>query len=199
MAKAEASVEELVGMIERGELRLPEMQRRYVWRSTRVRDLLDSLYRGYPSGAILLWETDEAVPSITMPEIGDHDGRIPHWIGSRGRFLRTSAIIRRTQGMCCSSSRRFSCAFASLHAASLATVAVLPTPCATHSNRGGQFADSGVRRGSPCVSKIALATHRNRPSSPRFGSPPHCAWIDRIMPSRVADQAHRLHCAKKSN
>ena len=62
MAKAEATVEELVGMIERGELRLPEMQRRYVWRSTRVRDLLDSLYRGYPSGVILLWETDETVP-----------------------------------------------------------------------------------------------------------------------------------------
>ena len=62
MAKAEASVEELVGMIERGELRLPEMQRRYLWRSTRVRDLLDSLYRGYPSGAILLWETGEVVP-----------------------------------------------------------------------------------------------------------------------------------------
>lgn len=66
MAKAEATVEELVGMIERGELRLPEMQRRYVWRSTRVRDLLDSLYRGYPSGAILLWETDEKVPLQDM-------------------------------------------------------------------------------------------------------------------------------------
>lgn len=66
MAKAEASVEELVGMIERGELRLPEMQRRYVWRSTRVRDLLDSLYRGYPSGAILLWQTDEDVPLQDM-------------------------------------------------------------------------------------------------------------------------------------
>lgn len=62
MAKADATVEELVGLIERGELRLPEMQRRYVWRGPRVRDLLDSLYRGYPSGAILLWETDEAVP-----------------------------------------------------------------------------------------------------------------------------------------
>ncbi len=62
MAKAEASVEELVRMIECGELRLPEMQRRYVWRSTRGRDLLDSLYRGYPSGAILIWETDEDVP-----------------------------------------------------------------------------------------------------------------------------------------
>jgi uncharacterized protein with ParB-like and HNH nuclease domain len=50
MAKAEATAEELVGMIERGELRLPEMQRQYVWRSTRVRDLLDSLFGSYPSG-----------------------------------------------------------------------------------------------------------------------------------------------------
>jgi len=62
MGKAEATVEELVNRIERGQLRLPEMQRRYVWRSPRVRDLLDSLYRGYPSGAILLWETNEEVP-----------------------------------------------------------------------------------------------------------------------------------------
>jgi uncharacterized protein with ParB-like and HNH nuclease domain len=43
-------------MIERGELDMPEMQRRYVWHSTRVRCLRDSLYRGYLSGAILLWE-----------------------------------------------------------------------------------------------------------------------------------------------
>src|SRR6188768_62835 len=66
MAKAEATVDELVGMIQRRELGLPEMQRRYVWRSPRVRDLLDSLYRGYPSGAILLWETDEDVPLQDM-------------------------------------------------------------------------------------------------------------------------------------
>ncbi|MBT9518837.1 MAG: DUF262 domain-containing protein [Methyloversatilis discipulorum] len=53
----------LVDMYKRGELRLPEIQRHYVWRATRVRDLLDSLYRGYPSGSILMWETDEAVPT----------------------------------------------------------------------------------------------------------------------------------------
>ena len=63
MGKAEASIDELVSKIERGDLRLPEMQRQYVWRSTRVRDLLDSLYRGYPSGAILVWETAEDVPT----------------------------------------------------------------------------------------------------------------------------------------
>ena len=42
------------------------MQRRYVWRSTRVRDLLDSLYRGYPSGSILVWETDKEQPTQEM-------------------------------------------------------------------------------------------------------------------------------------
>ncbi len=50
-------------MYKRGELRLPEIQRHFVWRSTRVRDLLDSLYRGYPSGSILMWETDEPIPT----------------------------------------------------------------------------------------------------------------------------------------
>ena len=39
-------------MIERGELRLPEMQRRYVWKKPRVRDLLDSLYQGYFPGLL---------------------------------------------------------------------------------------------------------------------------------------------------
>ncbi len=61
MAKTDISVRELVDKTQRGELLLPEMQRRYVWPATRVRDLLDSLYRGYPSGTILVWETDEDV------------------------------------------------------------------------------------------------------------------------------------------
>lgn len=99
MAKAEASVEELVGMIERGELRLPEMQRRYVWRSTRVRDLLDSLYRGYPSGAILLWETDEAVP---LQEFAVDQQKNPYQstrllLDGQQRLTSLSAVIRGEQ------------------------------------------------------------------------------------------------------
>lgn len=61
--RREAKVSELVDWIQRRHLQLPEMQRQYVWRAPRVRDLLDSLYRGYPSGAILLWETDAVVPT----------------------------------------------------------------------------------------------------------------------------------------
>ena len=63
MGKVDTNVGELVGMIARGDLRLPEMQRRYVWPATRVRDLLDSLYREYPSGTILVWETDQEAPT----------------------------------------------------------------------------------------------------------------------------------------
>ena len=96
MTKSEASVEELVAMIERGELQLPEMQRRYVWRSTRVRDLLDSLYRSYPSGAILLWETDEDVP---LQDFAVHQHRNPFQsrkllLDGQQRLTSLSAIIR---------------------------------------------------------------------------------------------------------
>lgn len=61
MSQTNIKVRELVDKVQRGELTLPEMQRRYVWPATRVRDLLDSLYRGYPSGTILVWETDEEI------------------------------------------------------------------------------------------------------------------------------------------
>jgi hypothetical protein len=61
MAKSEMSVSQLVSQIEKGYIQKPEMQREYVWKSTRVRDLLDSLYRNYPSGTILLWEADNEV------------------------------------------------------------------------------------------------------------------------------------------
>ena len=96
MAKAEATVEELVGMIERGELRLPEMQRRYVWRATRVRDLLDSLYRGYPSGAILLWESDEAVPlqDFAVAQQGNPYQNTRLLLDGQQRLTSLSAVIR---------------------------------------------------------------------------------------------------------
>lgn len=61
MGQEDKSIHQLVDEIERRYIRLPEMQRQYVWQQTRVRDLLDSLYRGYPSGTILTWETDEEV------------------------------------------------------------------------------------------------------------------------------------------
>jgi hypothetical protein len=79
MSKTDISIKELVFKVQRRELLLPEMQRRYVWPATRVRDLLDSLYRDYPTGTILTWETDQevetrelAVRSSKLPITSNH-------------------------------------------------------------------------------------------------------------------------------
>ena len=53
----------LVEQIDSGELSLPDLQRPFVWKRSRVRDLFDSLYHGYPAGYFLLWSTPAAVDS----------------------------------------------------------------------------------------------------------------------------------------
>src|SRR5438067_6613348 len=58
-------VQSLVADIRDGKLLLPEMQRSYVWKATQVRDLFDSLYHEYPSGQLLVWETDD------LPAVGN--------------------------------------------------------------------------------------------------------------------------------
>jgi hypothetical protein len=52
--------------VSQGALRLPEIQRAYVWKPAQVAGLIDSLYRRYPSGSILLWETTETVTDREM-------------------------------------------------------------------------------------------------------------------------------------
>jgi len=43
--------------VKSGEIATPEIQRPFVWKPVRVRDLLDSLYRGYPIGYLITWRT----------------------------------------------------------------------------------------------------------------------------------------------
>jgi len=47
----------LLSQIELGQLGLPDLQRPFVWKNAKVRDLFDSLYRGYPVGYFLFWAT----------------------------------------------------------------------------------------------------------------------------------------------
>lgn len=59
ITEQDKEIQALVTDISEGKLLLPEMQRAYVWKSTQVRDLFDSLYHNYPSGQLLVWETDD--------------------------------------------------------------------------------------------------------------------------------------------
>jgi len=71
MRTTTADIRSLIDRIDRGEIRLPEIQRGYVWKPPKVAGLVDSLYRRFPTGSLLLWETTEEVierePAIEGP------------------------------------------------------------------------------------------------------------------------------------
>ena len=50
------SVSAILGLIKSGDIAIPEIQRPFVWKKTQVRDLLDSLYKGYPTGYLIIWK-----------------------------------------------------------------------------------------------------------------------------------------------
>ena len=73
----------LVENIDLGKIGLPELQRPFVWPNVNVRNLFDSLYRGYPAGFLLFWDTGTAgdLKSIadknkqTVPNLAIVDGQ----------------------------------------------------------------------------------------------------------------------------
>ena len=73
----------LIEDIEQGKIGLPELQRPFVWPNVNVRDLFDSLYRGYPVGFLLFWKTgvDTSLKQIGtsqkqhVPELAIVDGQ----------------------------------------------------------------------------------------------------------------------------
>ena len=52
-------VETLLNWIKSREIAIPEIQRPFVWKSTKVRDLIDSLYKGFPVGYIITWRNTD--------------------------------------------------------------------------------------------------------------------------------------------
>jgi len=52
-------IETLLAWVTSGEIAIPEIQRPFVWDASQVRDLLDSLYQGYPVGYIIVWKNPD--------------------------------------------------------------------------------------------------------------------------------------------
>ncbi len=53
--KVDHHIERLIDEIETGEIGLPDIQRPFVWKAAKVRDLFDSMYQGFPVGYLLFW------------------------------------------------------------------------------------------------------------------------------------------------
>lgn len=62
------SIYELVNEIDNGDIVLPAIQRDFVWDEDRIELLLDSMFRGYPVGIVLLWETYTLIQYRTFPQ-----------------------------------------------------------------------------------------------------------------------------------
>src|SRR4051812_25376036 len=53
----QSAVTQLLEDVRREHIAIPELQRPFVWDSVKVRDLLDSLYKGYPVGYLITWQS----------------------------------------------------------------------------------------------------------------------------------------------
>jgi len=80
-----AKIPDLVRMVEEGEIGIPEFQREFVWSNNQVRDLAESIYRGYPIGLLILYK----VPR------GQSPSRERYWVlDGQQRLLSLTLIMK---------------------------------------------------------------------------------------------------------
>ncbi len=65
------SISAILGLIEAEDFVIPEIQRPFVWKRSQVRDLIDSLYNGYPTGYIITWKN----PDVQTKDGGKANGK----------------------------------------------------------------------------------------------------------------------------
>lgn len=61
----------ILSWVKEGEIAIPEIQRPFVWNSAKVRNLVDSLYRGYPVGYLIVWQN----PNVKLKDGSSSDGK----------------------------------------------------------------------------------------------------------------------------
>lgn len=94
--KVDYTLSKLIHDIEIGEIGLPDIQRPFVWANIKVRDLFDSMYRGYPVGYLLFWTT--LVPEGHRQMGSDQKQKFPNLLIVDGQQRLTSlyAVITGT-------------------------------------------------------------------------------------------------------
>lgn len=83
------NISDILHWIDKGTIGIPEMQRPFVWSTTQVRDLIDSLYRGYPIGFIVTWQNPDA--DLKMGDKGQNKEII---IDGQQRITALSAALK---------------------------------------------------------------------------------------------------------
>lgn len=82
-------IETLLAWVNSGEIAIPEIQRPFVWDSSKVRDLMDSLYQGYPIGYVIAWRN----PNIRLKDGSMSEGKKILIDGQQRVTALTAAIL----------------------------------------------------------------------------------------------------------
>jgi len=85
-------VDTLLEWVTSGEIAIPEIQRPFVWPSTDVRDLLDSLLRGFPIGYLIAWRNPDVKLGAPHHEYGDAPSAPMRSAAGASRARRTPAV-----------------------------------------------------------------------------------------------------------
>ena len=72
-----SKIEDLLRDVELGKIGLPDLQRPFVWPDSKVRDLLDSMMRGYPIGYVMLWSSPSEYENVSHIGIGEKSYKQP--------------------------------------------------------------------------------------------------------------------------
>lgn len=92
-------IDKVIKRVEEGEIKIPAFQRGYVWKQGQVVDLLDSIYKDYPIGSLLFWESKEPLRStrniagIVIPE-RDPDYPVNYVLDGQQRLSTLYAVFR---------------------------------------------------------------------------------------------------------
>ena len=82
-------IETLLAWVKGGEIAIPEIQRPFVWDSSKVRDLMDSLYQGFPIGYVITWRN----PNIKLKDGSSSEGKKILIDGQQRVTALTAAIL----------------------------------------------------------------------------------------------------------
>ena len=90
------TLKDLLMEVENGKLGLPELQRGYVWKATKVRDLLDSMLKGYPIGYLMIWDSSDSADKSKQIGVGSKAFAAPKSLVIDGQQRLTSlfAVMR---------------------------------------------------------------------------------------------------------
>lgn len=92
--KVDYTLKKLIEDIHMGEIGLPDIQRPFVWPRSKVRDLFDSMYRGFPIGYLLLWENRYSGEHRTIGANGKQKGPRLLIVDGQQRLTSLYAVIK---------------------------------------------------------------------------------------------------------